>query len=131
MGSGDGRIGIGLNLGLWRSGSNDNYPWESAILSQPISRRMVITAFDGISLLDLAERWRRSCVASTSGGARRRLATYECSVVSVRGGAVKTANGVPLVTGWRGSGQTVVAATEEKCERGDDSGGKRDRARSE
>ena len=62
------------------------------------SRRIVITAYDGISLLDLAGPLEASRVASTFGGPRGRLVTYECSVVSVRGGPVKTADGVALVT---------------------------------
>jgi transcriptional regulator GlxA family with amidase domain len=62
------------------------------------SRRIVITAYDGISLLDLAGPLEAFRVASTFGGPGGRLATYECSVVSVRGGPVNTADGVALVT---------------------------------
>jgi transcriptional regulator GlxA family with amidase domain len=67
---------------------------------QAISRRIVITAYDGISLLDLAGPLEAFRVASAFGGPSPsgRLATYECSVVSVRGGSMKTANGVALVT---------------------------------
>jgi transcriptional regulator GlxA family with amidase domain len=67
---------------------------------EAISRRIVVTAYDGISLLDLAGPLEAFRVASTFGGPSPsgRLATYECSVVSVRGGPVKTANGVVLVT---------------------------------
>ena len=69
-------------------------------MPEAISRRIVITAYDGISLLDLAGPLEAFRVASTFGGPRPngRLATYECSVVSVRGGPVKSANGVALVT---------------------------------
>jgi transcriptional regulator GlxA family with amidase domain len=67
-------------------------------MPQSISRRIVITVYDGISLLDLAGPLEAFRVASTFGGPRGRLATYECSVVSVRGGPVKAANGVALVT---------------------------------
>ena len=67
-------------------------------MPEAISRRIVVTAYDGISLLDLAGPMEAFRVASTFGGPRGRLATYECSVVSVRGGPVKTANGVALVT---------------------------------
>ena len=67
-------------------------------MAQAISRRIVITAYDGISLLDLAGPLEAFRVASTFGGPRGRPATYECSVVSVRGGPVKTVDGVVLVT---------------------------------
>src|SRR3984893_13056036 len=69
-------------------------------MPRAISRRIVITAYDGISLLDLAGPLEAFRVASTFGGPSPsgHLATYECSVVSVRGGPVKTANGVALVT---------------------------------
>ena len=67
-------------------------------MAQAISRRIVITAYEGVSLLDLAGPLEAFRVASTFGGPGGRLATYECSVVSVRGGPVKTADGVALVT---------------------------------
>jgi len=69
-------------------------------MPRAISRRIVITAYDGISMLDLAGPLEAFRVASTFGGPSPsgRLGTYECSVVSVRGGPVKTANGVALVT---------------------------------
>ena len=55
-------------------------------MPQAISRRIVITAYDGISLLDLAGPLEAFRVASTFGGPSPsgRLATYEYSVVSVR-----------------------------------------------
>jgi transcriptional regulator GlxA family with amidase domain len=64
------------------------------------SRRIVFTAYDRISLLDLAGPLEAFRIASTFGGSSPsvRLGTYECSVVSVRGGPVKTADGVALVT---------------------------------
>jgi transcriptional regulator GlxA family with amidase domain len=62
------------------------------------SRRVVITAYDGVSLLDLAGPLEALRVASSFDGPRGRRAAYECSVVSVRGGAVKTADGVALIT---------------------------------
>jgi transcriptional regulator GlxA family with amidase domain len=61
-------------------------------------RRIVITAYEGISLLDLAGPLEAFRVASSFDGPRGRRAAYECSVVSVRGGAVKTADGVALIT---------------------------------
>src|SRR5260370_4370408 len=69
-------------------------------MPKAISRRIVVTAYDGISLLDLAGPLEAFRVASTFGGPSPsgRLETYECSVVSVRGGPVTTANGVALVT---------------------------------
>jgi transcriptional regulator GlxA family with amidase domain len=65
---------------------------------QATSRRVVITAYDGVSLLDLAGPLEAFRVASTFGGLRGHRGSYECSVVSVRGGPVNTANGVALVT---------------------------------
>ena len=67
-------------------------------MPEAISRRIVITAYDGVSLLDLAGPLEAFRVAATFGGPRGRRGAYECSVVSVRGGPVKTANGVALVT---------------------------------
>jgi transcriptional regulator GlxA family with amidase domain len=66
---------------------------------EAISRRIVVTAYDGISLLDIAGPLEAFRVASTFGGPSPsgRLGTYECSVVSVRGGLVKTANGIESV----------------------------------
>jgi transcriptional regulator GlxA family with amidase domain len=65
---------------------------------QATSRRIVITAYDGVSLLDLSGPLEAFRVASTFGGPRGHRACYECSVVSMHGGPVKTANGVALVT---------------------------------
>jgi transcriptional regulator GlxA family with amidase domain len=62
------------------------------------SRHIVITAYDGVSLLDLAGPLEAFRVASTFDGPRGHRAFYECSVVSMRGGPVSTANGVALVT---------------------------------
>jgi transcriptional regulator GlxA family with amidase domain len=67
-------------------------------MPQAKSRRIVITAYDGVSLLDLAGPLEAFRVASTFGGPRADRMPYECSVVSVRGGPVQTASGVVLVT---------------------------------
>jgi transcriptional regulator GlxA family with amidase domain len=64
----------------------------------PKPRRIVIAAYEGVSLLDLAGPLEAFQVASSFGGSRDSRVTYECSVVSIRGGPVKTANGVALVT---------------------------------
>jgi len=64
----------------------------------PKPRRIVIAAYEGVSLLDLAGPLEAFQVASSFGGSRDSRVTYECSVVSIRGGPVKTANGVELVT---------------------------------
>jgi transcriptional regulator GlxA family with amidase domain len=61
------------------------------------SRRIVITAYEGVSLLDLAGPLEAFRVASTFGGSRGHRESYECSVVSMRGGPVMTADGVVLV----------------------------------
>jgi transcriptional regulator GlxA family with amidase domain len=67
-------------------------------MPQATSRRIVLTAYEGISLLDLAGPLEAFRVASAFGGPRAGRRAYECSVVSVRGGAVMTADGVALVT---------------------------------
>ena len=58
------------------------------------NRHIVLTAYDGVSLLDLGGPLEAFRIASSFG---RRVA-YDCTVVSVRGGPVKTADGVELVT---------------------------------
>ena len=65
----------------------------------PKARRIVIAVYEGVSLLDLAGPLEAFRVASDFGGSREGRVTYECSVVSIRGGPLKTANGVELVTG--------------------------------
>ena len=65
----------------------------------PKARRIVIAAYEGVSLLDLAGPLEAFQVASGFGRSRESRVTYECSVVSIRGGPLKTANGVELVTG--------------------------------
>jgi transcriptional regulator GlxA family with amidase domain len=62
------------------------------------SRRIVITAYDGVSLLDLAGPLEAFRLASTSGDLSESRGVYACSVVSVHGGPVKTADGVVLMT---------------------------------
>jgi transcriptional regulator GlxA family with amidase domain len=67
-------------------------------MGQIASRIVAIAAYDGVSLLDLAGPLEAFRVASAFGGeSRHRRTTYECVVVSVRGGPVKTADGVDLV----------------------------------
>ena len=74
-------------------------------MNQGNARHIVITAYQGVSLLDLAGPLEAFQVASSFEGPRGRRMLYECSVVSVRGAAVRTANGVEIVTGrygkWR------------------------------
>ena len=64
----------------------------------PKARRIVIAAYEGVSLLDLAGPLEAFQVASSFGGAGESRVAYECLVVSIRGGPLKTANGVELVT---------------------------------
>ena len=61
------------------------------------SRRIVFTAYDGVSLLDLAGPLEAFRVAADFTLKERRT-TYECIVVSARGGRVTTANGIELNT---------------------------------
>ena len=60
-------------------------------------RRVVIAAYDGVSLLDLAGPLEAFRVASAFGSESASCASYDCVVASVRGGSVKTADGVALV----------------------------------
>jgi transcriptional regulator GlxA family with amidase domain len=62
----------------------------------PKARRIVIAVYEGVSLLDLAGPLEAFQVASGFGGSRESRVTYECSVVSIRGGPLKTADGVEL-----------------------------------
>ncbi|MGH9200084.1 MAG: GlxA family transcriptional regulator [Vicinamibacterales bacterium] len=69
--------------------------------SEPI--RVAIVAYEGVSLLDLSGPLEALRVASTHPNHLGTSRIYECSVLSVRGGPVMTADGVGLVTepvGW-------------------------------
>ena len=61
------------------------------------SRRIAIACYEGVSLLDLGGPLEAFRVASSFGEGGRRV-TYECCVVSMRGGPVRTADGVQIVT---------------------------------
>jgi len=56
-------------------------------------RTIAIAAYEGVSLLDLGGPLEAFRIASSFGSGR---ATYECVVVSSRGGLVKTADGIDL-----------------------------------
>jgi transcriptional regulator GlxA family with amidase domain len=60
--------------------------------------RIAITAYDGVSLLDLGGPLEAFRIASAFAGPRNRRVAYDCSVISMRGGTIKTADGVELVT---------------------------------
>src|SRR5215813_10572305 len=78
-------------------------------MPRPNSRRVAIAAYDGVSLLDLAGPLEAFRVASAFGGPGERRVAYECSVVSFRGGRVKTADGVEIVTeSVRALGRTPI-----------------------
>jgi transcriptional regulator GlxA family with amidase domain len=72
------------------------------------SRRIVFTAYDGVSLLDLSGPLEAFRVAADFALKEQRT-TYECIVVSARGGRVTTADGVELHTksARSVSGQTI------------------------
>jgi transcriptional regulator GlxA family with amidase domain len=59
------------------------------------SRHIVFTAYEGVSLLDLSGPLEAFRVAADFA-LKERSMSYECTVVSSRGGPVKTANGVEL-----------------------------------
>ena len=63
-----------------------------------LERRIAITVYPGVSLLDLGGPLEAFRVASEFAGTRGRRLNYKCSVVSSRGGQVPTADGVPLIT---------------------------------
>ena len=77
----------------------------------PKARRVVIAVYEGVSLLDLAGPLEAFRVASGFFGSRESRVTYECSVVSIRGGPVKTANGVEL-------GSRLIKSTIQEQRRG-------------
>ena len=73
------------------------------------TRRVAIVAYEGVSLLDLAGPLEAFRVAVAFGGSRDRGAAYECVVVSMKGGRVRTADGVELVTeGVRSLAQSPI-----------------------
>ena len=61
-------------------------------------RRVVFVAYEGVSLLDLAGPLEAFIVANRFGPGAGESPLYECSVASVRGGAIRTADGLPLGT---------------------------------
>src|SRR5262249_44656584 len=70
-------------------------------------RRVVFVAYEGVSLLDLAGPLEAFIVANRFWPEATGSPLYDCSVVSVRGGTVRTADGLPL-------GTESVAALKEK-----------------
>src|SRR5215813_10082735 len=60
------------------------------------SRRIIFTVYKGVSLLDLAGPLEAFRIADAFSPPRGRRASYECMVVSSRGGRVMTADGVEL-----------------------------------
>ena len=62
------------------------------------SRHIVFIAYEGVSLLDLSGPLEAFRIAAAFAPPQNRRAVYECTVVSTRGGAVKTADGVELNT---------------------------------
>jgi hypothetical protein len=62
------------------------------------SRRIVFVTYKGVWLLDLSGPLEAFRVAAAFARPQERNTTYECIVVSVRGGRVKTADGVELNT---------------------------------
>jgi len=67
-------------------------------MRQFTSRRIVVTAYEGVSLLDLAGPLEAFRVAAAFARPLERRASYECTVVSASGGTVGTADGVQLNT---------------------------------
>src|SRR5215813_14274089 len=62
------------------------------------SRRVVFVAYEGVSLLDLAGPLEAFIVANRFGPAVGEPPLYECSVASVPGGEVRTADGLTIGT---------------------------------
>jgi transcriptional regulator GlxA family with amidase domain len=68
------------------------------IMRRSTSRHIVFTANEGVSLLDLSGPLEDFRVAAAFARPQGRGGMYECTVVSARGGRVKTADGVELNT---------------------------------
>ena len=62
------------------------------------TRRIVVAAYQGVSLLDLTGPMEAFRLATALAGRDRGPARYECVVVSSRGGPVMTSTGVEIVT---------------------------------
>jgi transcriptional regulator GlxA family with amidase domain len=82
-------------------GGNDKDPWNPAKEgkmppSKPV--RVAIAAYEGVSLLDLSGPLEALRVASTHPNHLGTSLIYECSVHSVHGGLVMTADGVRIAT---------------------------------
>src|SRR5262245_35708354 len=60
--------------------------------------RVIVVAYEGVSLLDLSGPLEALRVASTQPNHVGVSVTYACSVHSVHGGPILTADGVPIVT---------------------------------
>jgi transcriptional regulator GlxA family with amidase domain len=75
------------------------FPWKLPGMPKRhfTSRRIVFAVYEGVSLLDLAGPLEALRVASAFPTPEPRV-SYECSVVSVEGGAITTADGVGIVT---------------------------------
>jgi hypothetical protein len=69
---------VGHSLRFCYSVSNDSYPMNSANVPQARSRRIVITAYDGVSLLDLSGPLEAFRVASAFADPRGHRGSYEC-----------------------------------------------------
>src|SRR5579864_434168 len=67
-------------------------------MRQPEYRNVVVTAYQGVSLLDLSGPLEAFRVAAAFAGPGQRGGSYQCTVVSARGGRVQTADGVELIT---------------------------------
>src|SRR5262245_42416825 len=60
--------------------------------------RVAFVAYDGVSLLDLSGPLEALGIASTHPNHVGASLVYDCSVHSVEGGAIMTADGLPIVT---------------------------------
>jgi transcriptional regulator GlxA family with amidase domain len=100
--NGDGAFGShDRSLRLTGIGRHDKDPWNPAKggdMPPTDLVRTAIVAYEGVSLLDLSGPLESFRIASTHpnhvGGSR----TYDCTVVSVHGGPVVSADGVSIVT---------------------------------
>jgi transcriptional regulator GlxA family with amidase domain len=75
------------------------------------SRHIVFIAYEGVSLLDLSGPLEAFRVAAAFARPQGRGAMYECTVVSARGGQVKTADGDEASNN---DGHEMSGATEER-----------------
>ena len=73
--------------------------------------KVLVLAYPGVSLLDLSGPLETLCAASLHPQMQHRKPVYDCTVVSIDGGPVMTADGVALVTEPVSAFDVIIADT--------------------